>query len=205
MISQLYGTIIDITPHDITLDVHDIGYTILMTNTDLQNLTLHQQTRLYTTLTISQENLTLYGFLTPNTKALFTQLQKVSGVGPKAALAILSTLDSNTLITAINTNDIQTLTRAPGIGKKGAQKIILELTGKITTPPPTSSTHTITNTKNESDIIIGLQNLGWPEKDAIYAVTQIKKQNHYTNGIPDTDIRNVLKAALLYLGEKKRS
>ena len=76
MISQLYGTIIDITPHDITLDVHDIGYTILMTNTDLQNLTLHQQTRLYTTLTISQENLTLYGFLTPNTKSLFTQLSK---------------------------------------------------------------------------------------------------------------------------------
>ena len=131
MFYYLDGTVAEILPYLAVIDCGGVGYACKTTNTTLSRLKKGQRGRLYTYLNVGEGVFELYGFATANELNSFKLLIAVSGVGPKAALAILSTSTPESLAMAIVTGDEKTLTAAPGIGKKIAQRIILELKDKM--------------------------------------------------------------------------
>ena len=131
MFYYLDGTVAEILPYLAVIDCGGVGYACKTTNNTLAALKKGQRGKLYTYLNVGEGIFELYGFATANELNSFKLLLGVSGVGPKAALAILSATTSESLAMAIVTEDAKTLTAAPGIGKKIAQRIILELKDKM--------------------------------------------------------------------------
>ena len=131
MFYYLDGTVAEILPYLAVVDCGGVGYACKTTNTTLASLKKGQRGKLYTYLHVGEGVFDLYGFATSAELNSFKMLIGVSGVGPKAALAILSVATPDTLAMAIITGDEKTLTAAPGIGKKIAQRIILELKDKM--------------------------------------------------------------------------
>ena len=131
MFYYLDGTVAEILPYLAVIDCGGVGYACKTTNTTLAQLKKGQRGKLYTYLNVGEDLFDLYGFATQSELNTFKLLIGVSGVGPKAALAILSTGTPDALAMAIITGDEKTLTAAPGIGKKIAQRIILELKDKL--------------------------------------------------------------------------
>ena len=132
MFYYLDGTVAEIAPYLAVIDCGGVGYACKTTNYTLSRLKKGQRGKLYTYLNVGDGIFELYGFATQNELSSFKLLIGVSGVGPKAALAILSTGSPEALAMAIVTGDEKALTAAPGIGKKIAQRIILELKDKMT-------------------------------------------------------------------------
>lgn len=131
MFYYLSGTLAHIGPFLAVIDCGGVGYACKTTNYTLGTIKKGEKVTLYTHLAVSQDNIDLYGFSTQEEKNLFLMLISVSGVGPKAALSILSTSPPSNLALSIITGDAKSLTAAPGIGKKIAQRIILELKDKL--------------------------------------------------------------------------
>ena len=131
MFYYLDGTIAEILPYMAVVDCGGVGYACKTTNNTLAHLKKGQRSRIYTYLHVGDGIFELYGFATQNELNSFRQLIGVSGVGPKAALAILSSSTPESLAKAVITGDEKALTAAPGIGKKIAQRIILELKDKL--------------------------------------------------------------------------
>ena len=131
MFYYLDGTVTEILPNLAVIDCGGVGYACKTTNNTLASLKKGQRGKLYTYLNVGEGIFELYGFATQNELNSFKMLLGVSGVGPKAALAILSATTPESLAMAIVTEDAKTLTAAPGIGKKIAQRIILELKDKM--------------------------------------------------------------------------
>ncbi|MDD3346434.1 Holliday junction branch migration protein RuvA [Oscillibacter sp.] len=131
MFYYLDGTVAEILPGLAVIDCGGVGYACMTTNNTLAHLKKGQRGKLYTFLNVGENVFGLYGFATQSELASFRLLIGVSGVGPKAAIAILSVGTPETLAMAIVTEDEKTLTAAPGIGKKIAQRIILELKDKM--------------------------------------------------------------------------
>ena len=131
MFYYLDGTVAEILPYLAVIDCGGVGYACKTTNTTLSRLKKGQRGRLYTYLNVGEGVFELYGFATANELNSFKLLIGVSGVGPKAALAILSSATPESLAMAIVTGDEKSLTAAPGVGKKIAQRIILELKDKL--------------------------------------------------------------------------
>jgi Holliday junction DNA helicase RuvA len=131
MISTINGTVRAIHTDRLVLEVGGVGLSVLVNSTTSISATMGAQLQLFTTLVVREDSLTLFGFLTDEARALFELLQTVSGVGPKVALAILGVLTPEDLSRAIANEDLAALERTPGIGRKGAQRMILELKGKL--------------------------------------------------------------------------
>ena len=131
MFYYLDGTVAEILPYLAVIDCGGVGYACKTTNTTLAQLKKGQRGKLYTYLDVGENAFGLYGFATANELNSFKLLISVSGVGPKAALAILSATTPESLAMAIVTGDEKSLTAAPGVGKKIAQRIILELKDKM--------------------------------------------------------------------------
>lgn len=131
MFYYLDGTVAHIEPYLAVIDCNGVGYACKTTNTTLSQLKKGERGRLYTYLNVGEDVFDLYGFASQSELGSFRQLLGVSGVGPKAALAILSSTTPEGLATAVITGDEKALTLAPGIGKKIAQRIILELKDKL--------------------------------------------------------------------------
>ena len=131
MFYYLDGTVAEILPYLAVLDCGGVGYACKTTNNTLAALKKGQRKKLYTYLHVAENLFELYGFASQSELNSFKQLISVSGVGPKAALAILSSGTPETLAMAIVTGDEKALTAAPGVGKKIAQRIILELKDKM--------------------------------------------------------------------------
>lgn len=131
MFYYLDGMVAEILPYLAVIDCGGVGYACKTTNNTLARLKKGQRGKLYTYLNVGEDVFDLYGFATQNELTTFKLLLGVSGVGPKAALAILSAGTPETLAMAIVTGDEKTLTAAPGVGKKIAQRIILELKDKM--------------------------------------------------------------------------
>ena len=125
------GTVAHLEAYLAVIDCGGVGYACRTTNTTLGQLTKGQRARLYTYLNVGEDVFDLYGFATQGELGSFRQLLSVSGVGPKAALAILSSVTPEGLAMAVITGDERSLTAAPGVGKKIAQRIILELKDKL--------------------------------------------------------------------------
>ena len=201
MIGSLRGAVEMVDTTQAVIEVGSVGYEVRMPSADLSRLHTGQETRVWTYLNVSQDAITLYGFLDSSSKKMFLQLIKVNGVGPKVALSLLSTLTANDLAKAVADNDATALAKAPGIGKKGAQKIILELKGSINLEDlgekaPQSGASTDPGAKQ---VVEGLMSLGWYQQDAQYAVQEACESNGIAMPLSQEDVPQVLRLALTSL------
>ncbi|WP_301895593.1 Holliday junction branch migration protein RuvA [Bifidobacterium angulatum] len=201
MIGSLRGAVEMVDTTQAVIEVGSVGYEVRMPSADLSRLHTGQETRVWTYLNVSQDAITLYGFLDSSSKKMFLQLIKVNGVGPKVALSLLSTLTANDLAKAVADNDATALAKAPGIGKKGAQKIILELKGSINLEDlgekaPQSGASTDPGAKQ---VVEGLMSLGWHQQDAQYAVQEACESNGIAMPLSQEDVPQVLRLALTSL------
>ena len=198
MIGMLHGQVGSIDVASAIIEVGGVGYETRMPSADLTSMHAGQTVKVYTSLNVSQDAITLYGFSSLASKRMFLQLQKVSGIGPKVALSLLSTLPPERLARAVADGDAAALAKAPGLGKKGAQKIILELKGSIDLSqiegafPETRSTE---DTGSEQ-VVEGLMSLGWRQQDAVHAVQAVCESNHIDIPLGDDDVPRVLRLAL---------
>ena len=132
MIAYLMGTVAGTDQASAVIDVHGIGYSVFMSNRALSRLPrTGEQVRVFTHLQVREDDMSLYGFLSLEEKDLFTKLIGVTGVGPKVALAALSTFEPDELVEAIVAEDVKAVSRIPGVGRKSASRIVLELKGSL--------------------------------------------------------------------------
>lgn len=205
MIGLLNGHVESVDADAALISVGGVGYEVRMPAADLSALHAGQETRVFTSLNVSQDAVTLYGFLTQASKRMFLQLQKVSGIGPKVALSLLSTLPPDRLARAVADGDAAALAKAPGLGKKGAQKIILELKGSIdlsqiegSAAPAAAQVDT-----GSMQVVEGLMSLGWRQQDAEHAVHEVCVEEHIETPLTNQDIPRVLKLALSALDRRR--
>lgn len=198
MIGMLTGRVESVEADTALIDVGGVGYEVRMSATDLSRLHTGTAARVYTYMNLSQDAVTLHGFLDQASKKTFLQLIKVSGIGPKVAQSLLSTLTAGQLARAIADNDAAALAKAPGLGKKGAQKIILELKGSIDLSQiegASPSGAKVQDTGMEQ-VIEGLISLGWRQQDAQQAVAEACEDNDIPTPLATDDVPRVLRLAL---------
>lgn len=131
MISLVSGVVRSISSDRLIVEVGGIGLTVLVNPQTSGQITLGSQVQLFTTLVVREDSLTLFGFMTDEYRSLFELVQTVSGIGPKVALSIVGALSPEDMARAVSQEDIGAIEKVPGIGKKGAQRLILELKGKL--------------------------------------------------------------------------
>lgn len=178
MISHLSGTIIELSEKYVILDVHGVGYKIYCSPDTLSHLGL-ENASLFTYLCVREDALDLYGFPTSEEQAFFEMLISVSGIGPKSALSILSMATVETLKQAIGTGDTSYLTKVSGIGRKTAEKVVLELRDKLRANVNMKEMPGIM--RAESDVIEALKALGYSQNDARDALKEIPSDITATN------------------------
>ena len=165
----------------------------------LAGLRLGARAKVATSLTVREDALTLYGFATEDERNVFELLQTASGVGPRLALAMLAVHEPDALRLAVASEDLTALTRVPGIGKKGAQRIVLELRDRLgaageasgTMPGPASA---VAASPWRDQVRAGLMNLGWAARDAEQAITAVEPE--LAAGDEPVDVATALRAAL---------
>ncbi len=168
MIAQLTGTVRHLTTEKVVLEVGGVGYAISLTPRTSLQIVMGAALTLSTTLVVREDSLTLFGFLDSHERDIFETLQSVSGIGPKVALAITGALTPDELAQAITAEDIKTIEKVPGIGKKGAQRLILELKGKLVSdsaPQFISSHHGV-----RDQLLAALTGLGFSAKESDLAI-----------------------------------
>lgn len=191
MISSLTGTVAGATPPTLLLECYGVGYEVWMPSDAFGSLpTMGTELRVHTSFVVRDDSHTLYGFLQTETRNLFNALIRISGIGPKSALGLLSALDIAALARAVESKDIKTLTCAPGIGTKNAARILIELQGNpvllSTTAVPPVISHAVE----------ALVALGYPAARARLALTQVQTVN--------MDVADLVKAGLVELTDGKR-
>ena len=167
MINHLKGIIEVKKDSYIVIDVNGVGYKVSMSDTSLQKLNLNEETKIYTYLRVSEDDINLYGFLSYEELSMFELLISVGGIGSKSALKILSNILPSKFALAVITNDVNTLKKLPGIGAKTAQRIILELKDKIKTSEQEEEDkeEKIQIEGNAKDAQDALQVLGYTRRD----------------------------------------
>jgi len=174
MIAFLRGRVLEKQPNRIIIDVQGVGYELqvpLSTYYDVGDEGADVTVRVYTH--VREDALQLYGFLTELERQLFERLLGVSGIGPKLAVAVLSGLDSRDLIAAVQRGDVARLTAIPGVGKKTAERIVLELRDRLSqmaAPVPQAAPAATAADRMRSDLVSALQNLGYHRPQAEKAV-----------------------------------
>ena len=186
MFYYLEGTVAELLPYLAVIDCGGVGYACKTTNNTLSHLKKGQKGKVYTYLNVGEGVFDLYGFATQSELHTFRMLLGVSGVGPKAALAILSTGTPDALAMAIITGDEKTLTAAPGIGKKIAQRIILELKDKLAKESAATgldfsgngtSVNTVSFTNKASEAAQALAVLGYSSAEVAVALKGVDVEN----------------------------
>ncbi|MFM1524426.1 MULTISPECIES: Holliday junction branch migration protein RuvA [Helcococcus] len=194
MFSYLIGEVKILREDYIVLETNNIGYKIFMPQKNISTLIKNNTYKIYTEFIVREDAVLLYGFENFDDLEMFLNLKQVSGVGPKAALSILSTLSVYEIELAIIGSDINTISKSPGVGKKIASRIILELSDKIDIEKINNGvtvSNQKTNIQNSSDYefaIEALMNLGYTKMDA---ESSLKGLN-----IDDMDLSDIVKTAL---------
>ena len=183
MIGRLTGILVEKNPPQILLDVQGVGYEVDVPMSTFYNLpALKEKVVLHTQFVVREDAQLLYGFATHEERAAFRQLLKISGVGPKLALSVLSGLSLADLAAAVENKEAGRLTKIPGVGKKTAERLILELQGKFATAGALFTPGKLENSAS-SDIVNALQALGYNEKEADWAAKQLPKDASVSDGI----------------------
>ena len=200
MIASVRGGVVALGPDAAVIEVGGIGLTVLCAPGTLARLRVGAQARLSTSLVVREDSLTLYGFADDDERSLFELLQTASGVGPRLAQAVLAVHPPRAVRLAIATHDIPALTAVPGIGKKGAERLVLELRDRIgalgDTETPVAEPGAVAPVAPWRDQVgHALVGLGWSAKEADAAVAQIAPEAE-----AGADVPTLLKAALRLLG-----
>ncbi|MFC4533446.1 Holliday junction branch migration protein RuvA [Sphaerisporangium dianthi] len=179
MIASVSGRVAAIAPDSAVVEVGGVGVLVFCTPGTLAGLRAGEQARLATSLVVREESLTLYGFASDDERVVFEMLQTASGVGPRLALAMLAVHAPNVLRVAVASADVKALTMVPGIGQKGAQRIILELKDKLGTPD--EAVAAALNGKAgrpawREQVHSGLVGLGYSAKDADEAIAVVSPE-----------------------------
>jgi Holliday junction DNA helicase RuvA len=191
MIASLRGKLISKRPDNVIVDVHGVGYSVQVPLTLLSDLPEeHTDVFLHVHTHVREDALLLYGFQTEDEKRIFTTLIGISGVGPKTALNLLSTIPPDKFYNAINTEDVDVLCKVPGLGKKTAHRLILELREKLPS---------IREKKSSvyEDTLSALVNLGYRKNEAQNALDKAQ-----AGGL--TDIESLLRESLKYLTKESK-
>jgi Holliday junction DNA helicase RuvA len=173
MIAHLRGTLLEKKPNLALLDVGGVGYAVTIPVSTFSQLgDPGEQTSLHTFTYVREDTLALFGFFTRGEKELFERLITVNGIGPRLAVTILSGVPTEELVTAIRAGDAKRLTRVPGVGRKGSERIVLELREKLGPLAPEGDTVAAPTSDAgvEQDVISALQNLGCTRDAAQAAV-----------------------------------
>lgn len=172
MISLLNGIVRSIHPDKAVVEVGGIGLSVSITGHTSSQLNLGAPVQLFTSLVVREDSLTLFGFLDDESRTTFELVQTVSGIGPKVALAIMGAHSPQSLALAITQEDIKGIEKVPGIGRKGAQRLILELKGKISDFG--SSAHVRTHQPIwREQLAAALISLGFTAKDSDIAINEV--------------------------------
>jgi holliday junction DNA helicase RuvA len=172
MISLLNGTIRSLTSDRAVVEVGGVGLSVLLTPSTSAQITLGSQQQFFTSLVVREDSLTLYGFLTDEAKGLFELVQTVSGIGPKVAMSIVGAMSPEDLARAISQEEISVIEKVPGIGRKGAQRLILELKGKLS-DLSSNQTYKVHQPVWREKLVSGLTSLGFSPKEADGAITEV--------------------------------
>ncbi|MFT4201472.1 Holliday junction branch migration protein RuvA [Gordonia sp. (in: high G+C Gram-positive bacteria)] len=195
MIASVRGPVIDIALDHVVVDCAGVGYRVLATPSTMSALQRGAETTLLTTMIVREDSMTLYGFTDSAARDLFVLLQTVTGVGPRLALAALAVHDPAELAAAIASSNTKALTGVPGIGKRVAERLVVELRDKVGvvegTATPVPGTTTVGGEVTEA-----LVGLGFAETAAEKAVAAVLAER------PDADSAAVLRASLALLGKK---
>jgi len=182
MIGRLTGVLLEKNPPQILLDVQGVGYEVDVPMSTFYNLPgLSERVLLHTVMVVREDAQLLYGFATHEERAAFRQLLKISGVGPKMALSVLSGLSLADLASAVVNKDIGRMTKIPGVGKKTAERLLLELQGKFTALPSSAARTEVSS--HSADIVNALLALGYNEKEAEWASKQLPADAGVSDGI----------------------
>jgi len=196
VISTLSGTIRSLSHDKLVIEVGGVGLSVLINPPTSMGLTLGAQTTLYTSLVVREDSLTLFGFLSEEVRNLFELVQTVSGVGPKVALSIMGALTPEDLARAISQEDTSAIERVPGIGKKGAQRMILELKGKLS-DLSLGATYKGHQPPWREQLLSALVSLGFSPKESDSAISYVVNDLHGHDQDPATmALSELLKLAL---------
>ena len=168
MIAHLTGTVRHLTTEKVVLEVGGVGYSISITPRTSTHIVIGSEFSLSTTLIVREDSMTLFGFLDSRDRDIYETLQSVTGIGPKVALAITGALTPDELARAISMEDIATIEEVPGIGRKGAQRLILELKGKLVAD--TSIPQLATHSAVRDQLLSALTGLGFTAKESDIAI-----------------------------------
>ena len=184
MIGRIAGSLLEKNPPQVVIDVAGVGYEIDVPMSTFYNLPkLGEKVALFTHLVVREDAHLLYGFGTESERATFRQLLKVSGVGPKVSLAVLSGMSVNDLAEAVMAQESGRLTKVPGIGKKTAERLLLELKDRLKVDVRISVGGDATAISSASDILNALISLGYNDKEALFAIKQLPKEASVADGI----------------------
>jgi len=176
MIGHLRGTLVDKRPNQILVDVGGVGYQVQIPLSTFYALAdLRNEVNLLIHTHVREDTLALYGFLTAREKQFFELLICASGVGPHLALKILSGMSVDDLVPAIRRGDLVQLTRIPGVGKKTAERIVVELRDKLAAMEAVEAERPASRTQLESDVISALLNLGYDRRAVERAVADAQR------------------------------
>ncbi|MBS6105735.1 Holliday junction branch migration protein RuvA [Anaerococcus sp.] len=177
MISYIIGDVRVINEEDFIIENNNIGYQIKSSLSTLAQIELNNEYKIYTSLQVREDDMSLYGFFSKDELEMFLLLTSVSSIGPKNAITILSSLGVEEIKFAIANNDIDALIKAKGVGKKTASRIILELMDKVKLMPMSNKKSTISPLPKNEDLDVAkeaLQNLGYAQNDIANVLNELK-------------------------------
>ncbi|SDW34859.1 holliday junction DNA helicase RuvA [Amycolatopsis xylanica] len=197
MISSVRGEVLSVSLDHVVVEVGGVGLAVQCTPSTLATLRRGEETRLHTALVVREDSLTLFGFADADARELFGLLQTVSGIGPRLALATLAVLDPDKLRAALVEGNITVLTQVPGIGRKGAERLTLELRDKVNAIPGAEGVTSAAPSAIRAEVVEALAGLGFPAKQAELTVDKVLSEQ------ADANTSTVLRAALATLGRKR--
>ena len=221
MIAHLDGMVCSIAPDGAVIDVGGVGLLVQCTPGTLAGLRTGERARVATSLLVREDSLTLFGFAGEDERNTFELLQTASGVGPRLALAMLAVFSPDALRRAVLAEDLAALMTVPGIGRKGAQRIVLELAGRLGSPGQGQAGEAGGGGRGTArlaapwrdQVRAGLVNLGWQPRDADLAIAAVEPElladtasasaagtGAASGGSQDVDVAVALRAALRVLG-----
>ncbi|ORA80018.1 Holliday junction branch migration protein RuvA [Mycobacterium malmoense] len=194
MIASVRGEVLEVALDHVVIEAAGVGYRVNATPSTLATLRAGTQARLITAMIVREDSMTLYGFADSDTRDLFLTLLSVSGVGPRLAMATLAVYDAAALRQALHDGDVAALTRVPGIGKRGAERMVLELRDKVgglaAGAAPALNGHAV-----RGPVVEALVGLGFAVKQAEEATDRVLAGEH------DATTSSALRAALSLLGK----
>ncbi|BDX32764.1 Holliday junction ATP-dependent DNA helicase RuvA [Mycobacterium antarcticum] len=196
MIASVRGEVLDIALDHAVIEAAGVGYKVMTTPTTLATLRRGTEARLITAMIVREDSMTLYGFADSESRDLFITLLSVSGVGPKIGLATLAVYDAPTLRQALADGDVTALTRVPGIGKRGAERLVLELRDKIGTVTSAGAGGAFGGHAVRGLVVEALVGLGFAIKQAEEATDRVLAED------AEATTSSALRAALSMLGKK---